>query len=166
MIKKLLLAVLIAMPAMVSAQKFGTINTADLMQNLPEMKEIQTQLEASSAKYDSEYKNLADEMQKKYDEFQKLSNDATVPDAIKERRIQEIQELDQKIQQFRTTASQDLQRQQEQLMAPVQQKVISAIQSVGAEGGYTFIFENTNPIYSGKDVIDVTSAVKAKLGIK
>ena len=92
--------------------------------------------------------------------------DESTPKTIQERRIQEIQDLDQKIQQFRQTASEDLQRQQEQLIAPVRQKVFTAIQSVGAEGNFTFIFENVMPLYTGTDVIDVTPLVKAKLGMK
>ena len=92
-------------------------------------------------------------------------NDDT-PQTIKDRRVSELQELDQKMNQFRATASQDLQHQQEQLMAPIQQKVMTAIQTVGAEGEYTMIFENNAPIYVGKTVEDITPLVKAKLGLK
>lgn len=164
MIKKLLLAVMVALPSMAFAQKFGVINTETLMQNLPEMKEVQTQFEAASKKYEDEFQNLQGEFQKKYTEFQNMEE--TTPQTIKDRRIQELQELDQKIQQFRQTASQDLQRQQEQLLAPIQQKVRTAIQSVGAEGSFTMIFENMIPLYVGSDVIDVTPLVKTKLGVK
>ena len=38
--------------------------------------------------------------------------------------------------------------------------------AVGKEGNYTFIFEDMVPVYTGTDVIDVTDAVKAKLGVK
>ncbi len=77
-----------------------------------------------------------------------------------------MQELDAKIQKFRETADQDLRRQQQQLMAPIQENVMKAIQSVGAEGNYTFIFENGMSLYTGTDVTDVTPLVKARLGIK
>ena len=164
MFKKLLLAVMVALPAMAFAQKFGVIETETIMANLPEMKEVQTQLQAAGQKYETEFKNLQDEMQKKYTEFQQM--DESTPKTIQERRIQEIQDLDQKIQQFRQTASEDLQRQQEQLIAPVRQKVFTAIQSVGAEGNFTFIFENVVPLHTGSDVVDVTPLVKAKLGIQ
>ena len=164
MFKKLLLAVMVALPAMAFAQKFGVIETETIMANLPEMKEVQTQLQAAGQKYETEFKNLQDEMQKKYTEFQQM--DESTPKTIQERRIQEIQDLDQKIQQFRQTASEDLQRQQEQLIAPVRQKVFTAIQSVGAEGNFTFIFEDVVPLYTGSDVVDVTPLVKAKLGIQ
>jgi outer membrane protein len=164
MIKKIFLAIMIALPSMAFAQKFGVIDTQALTQELPEMKEAQTQLEASMKKYQDEEANLSAEFEKKYKELEGM--DESTPQTIKDRRIAELQELQTKIQQFRQTASQDLQRQQEQLMAPIQQKVITAIKSVGAEGNFTMIFENVSPLYTGSDVVDVTSQVKGKLGIK
>lgn len=155
---------MIALPSMAFAQKFGVIDTQALTQELPEMKEAQTQLEASMKKYQDEEANLSAEFEKKYKELEGM--DESTPQTIKDRRIAELQELQTKIQQFRQTASQDLQRQQEQLMAPIQQKVITAIKSVGAEGNFTMIFENVSPLYTGSDVVDVTSQVKGKLGIK
>ena len=39
------------------------------------------------------------------------------------------------------------------------------IQSIGQEGGYTFVFENMVPLYTGADVKDITDEVKARLGV-
>lgn len=164
MLKKVLLAALVAIPAMGFAQKFGVIDTQTLVQSMPEMTEVQSQIEASSKTFEKEFKSLQDEFQAKFEEFQKMEE--STPQTIKDRRMQELQDLDQKIQQFRQTASQELQKQSETLMAPIRQKVFTAIQSVGTEGGYTFIFENTVPIFSGQEVKDITPEVKAKLGIK
>lgn len=164
MIKKLLLAIVVVLPSMAFAQKFGVVNAQPIIEAMPDMTEARTALEAASKKYEDEFKNLQEEFNKKYTEFQGM-NDET-PQTIKDRRMSELQELDQKMNQFRTTATQDLQRQQEQLMAPIQQKVMTAIQAVGAEGDYTMIFENNVPIYVGKTVEDITPQVKAKLGLK
>lgn len=164
MIKKLLLAIMVALPMSVFAQKFAVINTQQLMESMPEIKTINEQVEASSKKYEDEFSKLQEEFQKKYEEFQGL--DANTPQAIKDRRMQEMQELENKIQQFRQTAYQDLQRQQQQLYAPVQEKVVKAVQAVGAEGNYTFVFENASAIYIGADVTDITQAVKTRLGIQ
>ena len=124
MIKKLLLAVLIALPSLAFAQKFGIVNTQAIMQDMPEVKAAQAEMETASKKYDDEFKALQTEMQKKYEELQKAQEEKA-PETILNRRMSELQDLDQKIQQFRHTASQDLQRQQEQLLAPIQQKVIN-----------------------------------------
>ncbi|MCM1051678.1 MAG: OmpH family outer membrane protein [Paenibacillus sp.] len=164
MIKKLLLAIMIALPMSVFAQKFAVINTQLLMESMPEIKTINEQIEAANKKYQDEFSKLQEEMQKKYDEFQNLEE--TTPQTIKDRRMQEMQELDNKIQQFRQEALNDLQRQQQQLMAPVQEKVVKAIQAIGAEGGYTFVFENVMPLYTGTDVTDITDTVKTRLGVK
>lgn len=165
MIKKLLVAIIIALPTMAFAQKFGVVNTADLMESLPDVKEAETQLGAASKKYEDEFKSLQDEFQKKLEELQKMEE--STPEAIKQRRVSEMQELEQKIQQFRATAQEDLQRQHQQLMAPIQTKVMQAITAVGSEGNFTMIYEQANPIlYVGSDVADVTALVKAKLGIK
>ncbi len=129
MIKKLLLAIMIALPMSVFAQKFAVINTQQLMESMPEIKTINEQIEAANKKYQDEFSKLQEEMQKKYDEFQGLEE--TTPQTIKDRRMQEMQELDNKIQQFRQEALNDLQRQQQQLMAPVQEKVVKAIQAIG-----------------------------------
>lgn len=164
MIKKIILAIMIALPSMAFAQKFGMVDTQNLMQSLPEVKEVQAQLEASMKKYSDEEGKLRQEYEKKVKEFQEM--DQSTPEAIQKRRIEEIQALEQKIQEFRQTAQQDLQQQQEKLLQPVQKKIMDAIQSVGTEGGYTFIFENGISLFQGKDVVDVTSQVKAKLGVK
>ncbi len=164
MIKKLLLAIMIALPMSVFAQKFAVINTAQLMESMPEIKTVNEQMEAATKKYEDEFAKLQEEFQKKYEEFQGL--DEKTPQTIKDRRMQEMQELDNKIQQFRQTASQDLQRQQQQLMAPIQESVMKAIQNVGAEGNYTFVFENMVPVYVGTDVTDITNTVKTRLGVK
>ena len=103
-------------------------------------------------------------MNKKVSEYQALGEDT--PAMVKDRRMKELQDLNNKMNEFRSMAERDLQRQQEQLFAPIQQKVHDAIMAVGKEGNYTFIFEDMVPVYTGSDVIDVTDAVKAKLGVK
>lgn len=164
MIKKLLLAIVMIVPSMAFAQKFGVVNAQPIIEAMPDMTEARTALETASKKYEDEFKNLQEEFNKKYTEFQAMGEET--PQTIKDRRMSEITELGQKMDQFRSTATQDLQRQQEQLMAPIQQKVMTAIQSVGAEGEYTMIFENNVPIYVGSSVEDITPKVKEKLGLK
>lgn len=166
MLKKaiLVMAAAIALPVAMCAQKFGVVDAQSVLTALPEFTKMQEQITEASKKYEDEFKKLSEEMDKKIAEYQALGQDA--PQSIRERRESELQEFDQKIQQFRNTASQDLQRQQQTLMAPIEQKLIEAIKAVGQEGSYTFILQDGSALYQGTDVVDVTPAVKAKLGIK
>lgn len=168
MVKKLILALLVALPLSAAAQKFGTVDIDQVLQVMPEVADMQRQITEASQKYEAEFQKLVEEVNKLYTEFQSIADDPATPQTIKERRMQEIQDRQQKVEQFRNTATQDLQRQQEQLMGPIQGRLTDAIKAVGQEGGFTFIFPNDPSLvlYQGTDVVDVTATVKAKLGIK
>ncbi len=163
MIKKIIVAALVALPMFVSAQKFGVVNTEEVMQALPDVKEVSEKVEAASKTYEAEFQKLQEQMNKEYADFQNL--DPSTPEAIKQRRQQELQDLYTKLEQFRATATQDLQRQNQQLMAPVIQKVQDAITKVGQEQNLTFVFENGAALYTGTDVINITADVKKALGL-
>ncbi len=168
MIKKLLLAALIAVPMCLSAQalKFGNVNSQKIFEIMPEKATAEKTLVEVSKKYEDEFKKLQEEFNKKYTDFQALAADT--PQSIKDRRMQELQENQTKIQNFQQMASQDIQKQQETLLAPISDKLQKAIQAVGAEGNFTYIFDTSIPavVYSGAPSEDITPLVKAKLGIK
>ncbi len=168
MIKKLLLAILLALPfcAMAQAPKFGVVNPEAIIPGMAEFADAQKQIEAAAKTYEDEYAKIQDELKAKFAEYQKVMADSTTPQTIKDRRAQEIQELQQKAEQFAQTAQQELARKQQTLMAPVQEKLISAIKAVGAEGNFTMIFPEGTAAYVATSVIDVTPLVKTKLGVK
>ena len=89
-----------------------------------------------------------------------------IPETIKQRREQELNELGQKIQTFEQVANQDIQQQQQKLMAPIYEKINTAIKAVGDENGYTYILEDSQVIYKNPTANDVTPLVKAKLNLK
>lgn len=165
MIKKILLAIAIAIPACSFAQgKFGVVNIQSVMELMPETKAAQEQLAAASKTYEDEYGKLTEEYGKKRQELQALAPDT--PAAILERRQGELQDLEQRIQAFLQNADQDLARQQQNLIAPIQEKVLNTVKALGTEENYTMIYPDGVAIFTGADVVDVTEAVKAKLGIK
>ena len=168
MMKRLFLAALVALPMCLAAQtlKFGTINTQEIFNLMPDKVTAETTLKSVSEKYQAEYKKLQEEFEKKYKEFQAL--DANTLQSIKDSRLRELQENQQKIENFQQMAAQDIQKQQETLLAPITDKIHKAIQAVGAENGFTFIYDLSIPaiLYSGNGAEDVTPLVKTKLGIK
>ena len=167
MLKKLVLVLAVILPMSAFAQKFGVVDLEAVISVMPETKAANDQITEASKKYEAEFQKLQETVQKLYTEFQTIQNDPATPETIKERRMQEIQDGATKLEQFRQTAYEDLQRQREQLMAPVQQKFADAVKSVGQEGSFTFVFP-LDPglmLYQGTDVVDVTPLVKAKLGL-
>lgn len=166
MLKKFILAIAVALPMIASAQKFGTVDVESIIPSMPEFTEAQNQIAEASKKYEATYKSLQDELNKLYAEFQQLNSDPSTPQTIKDLRIQDIQDKDERAKQFLQTAQQDLERQNAQLMQPIQEKVVNAIQAVGTDNGFTMIFPVGVSVFNSTDVVDVTPLVKTKLGIQ
>ena len=166
MIKKVFLLAALILPMFASAQtlKIGIINTPEIFNAMPQTAEAQKTLEENNAKYEAEYKNLLAEMEKQYNDFQAMPE--TELPAIKERKARELQDTQQKIQAFEQNAMQDMQKKQDELMAPITQKIKDAIEAVGKEGGYSLIQELQSQLYIGAPVEDITAKVKSKLGLK
>ena len=120
MFKKILLAVAVALPMGAAAQKFGVVDVATVFQNMPEAAEMQKEIQETSKQFESEFQKLQEEVNKLYTEYQTIQNDPNVSETIKESRVQTIQEKMQKVDQFRNTASQELNRISEQKSAPIQ----------------------------------------------
>lgn len=165
MFKRILLAVLVALPMMLSAQtvKIGLVDAQGVLTSLPAFKEAQVALDGMTKKYEEESKKLQTELQRLYEDYQAMSQDE-LP-AIRERKEQDIVATQQKVESFNMKAREDLQKQQESLIAPIMTNVQNAIQSVGKEGGYTIIQDINSVYYYGAPAEDITAAVKAKLGV-
>ena len=168
MFKKILLLIAVLLPMSAFAQKFAVVDIQAVMDAMPEVAAAQTQLEAANQQLKSELDKIQAEVQKLYNEYQTIAEDPNTPQSIKERRMSEINEKATKAEQFREQAQQDLMQQNQQLMAPIQAKMIDAIKAVGQEGGYTAVMPKDDGLflYMGSDILDVTIAVKAKLGLK
>lgn len=165
MFKKIFLALALALPLSAMAQKFGVVDINTVFTGMPESAEMQKELQDLSKQYEDELQKLQEQVNKLYTDFQAIQNDPNTADAIKERRMQEIQEAMQKADQFRNSATQDIARAQEAKAAPIQAKISDAIKAVGVEGGYTIIFPLAQELllYTGTDVTDLTKQVQAKI---
>ena len=162
--KKIIISLLLILPMAVSAQKFGHINTQELFAQMPEVATVKLQMDTVQAQYENQLASMNEEFQKKFQDYQ--AQEATMADAIKQIRQQELQEMQQRIQLFYQTAEQDIQKKQQELLAPVHEKMAKAIKAVGEREGYTYIFDSQAMVHIGNDAKDVTPVVKKELGIK
>ncbi|MCR5313211.1 MAG: OmpH family outer membrane protein [Bacteroidaceae bacterium] len=164
--KKFIIAALLALPMSVFAQKFAHVNSATIIQAMPEYTAAQTEMENLNKTYQDDLKRMQDEFQTKLDDYQK--NQATLPDAVKQRRESELQDLNQRIQTFYQTSQEELQKATQTKMQAITTKVTNAIKEVGIAGGYVYVMDITSgiPYISETLSTDVTAQVKAKLGIK
>ena len=164
--KKLIAMILLMAPLALFAQKFGHLNSADIIQVMPEYTAAQTELQNLEKQYTNELQLLESELAKKSEAYEKEK--ATLPANIAQRREQELQELYGKMQQYYQTSQQELAQASQEKMAALTEKITKAIKEVGVAGGFLYIFDTASgiPYISETLSTDVTAQVKAKLGIK
>ncbi len=153
-------------PMAAFAQKFGHVNSQEVIQLMPEFAQARTDIENLTKQYEADLKSMQDELQKKGEAFEK--EEATLPDNIKQRRQQELQDMYQKIQQSYQDNQQALAKTQQEKMQAITAKVLDAIKQVGTAGNYVYIMDLSSgiPYISTTLSTDVTADVKKKLGLQ
>ena len=161
---KLTLAVVCVMfSTSLFAQKIGRISSQEVVVNMAEYKEAQTQLEALAKDLQAQMETIQVEMNTKIQEYQKRAE--TMTDAVRQLKEKELNDLNTRLQEFNQVAQQELQKKEQELMEPIIKKANEAITEVSKAGGYTVIFETGSMIYFDEaQVKDITPEVKAKLG--
>lgn len=147
-------------------QKFGFINSQEVVLAMPETAEVNTQLEQLQKDLGEQLELIEVEYNNKAQEYQKNMN--SYSDAIRQSKEKELSGLSQRYEELRQMGVQDLQNKQNELMKPVIEKAKNAINKVGADGKFTMIFDQAigAVAYFDSATIDVTPLVKAELGIK
>ena len=156
------------LPLMLMAQaRIGIVNSQQIFDIMPEKAEAEAQLKTLSDRYHSEYLLLQEEFDKKYADYQTVAADATMPETIKERRVQELQESDKKMREFERRAADDIAASRTVLLQPITDKIQAAIRQAGQQGNFDLVFDTavTPVAYTGPATIDITPMVKAILGL-
>lgn len=163
--KKLIVLLFMILPLGAIAQevKIAFVNTQEVFMAMPEVSSMEKQMADLNEKYKLELKQMQDEYQKKYSDF--IAQQDSLTENIKLRRMQEIQDIQGRMDNFMQVAQQDVQKKQQELIQPIQEKIQKAIKSVGDEKGYTYIIDPAALLYTGSNAIDATSFVKTKLGL-
>ena len=159
--KRLIIIMMLFAPMAVMAQKFGHVDSQSIMTTLPEIAKINGELQATAQQFENELKAMQEEFQRKMDEYDKAK--ATMNATTQKETEASLMEMNEKIRQTYAQNQQELQKQQQEKLAPVYQKVQTAIQNVGKAGQYTYIFDQSAALYVGAGSKDVTAEVKAEL---
>ena len=164
--KELIVFLMMVLPLGAFAQdvKIAFVNTQEVITAMPELAAMEKQMTEINENYKKELKQMQDEYQKKYSDY--IAQQDSLTENIKLRRMQEIQDIQERINNFLQVAEQDVQKKQQELFTPIQQKVQTTIKAVGDEKGYMYIIDPSVLLYKGTSAVDATPFVKSKLGLK
>ena len=91
-----------------SKQKFGHINTGELLQTMPERTEAEKAIQEEAKQLEKQLSTMSAEYQAKVQDYQ--TNEATWSQLIKDTKVKEIGDLETRIQEFQGTAQENLQK--------------------------------------------------------
>lgn len=164
--KKILLLVAAALLFSVgtaNAQKYGHVNSSEILQVMPGVDSLQVKLQAFQNDLQAMYESMMNEYQTKKDKFDREVG--TMSSAVRQVREKELEDLGLRIQEFQSNAQEDLEEKQYELAKPFQDAIQNAIDKVAKANGFAYIFDTKILLYyeSGEDI---TPLVKKELGIK
>jgi len=150
----------------VSAQKFGYINSQDLLSQLPEVKESTANIETLKKQLQKKGQDMVASLQQKYASLQKDQEEGRLSPIQLETEAKKLQEEEAKIAEFEQSSQQKIYEKTELLLSPIQEKINNAIKEVAEDNGYTYIFDaSLGMVLYADPGADVGSLVKAKLGL-
>ncbi len=145
-----------------SQNKFGYIDSQELLILMPERKIAEEEVQTFAKSLESQLQAMTAEYQQSVQEYQ--ANEATYTDLVKQDKVTEITGLEQRIQSFQQNAQQALQSKEQELLEPILQKARQAIEDVASEGDYTYIFDKSvGSILYVKESENILDKVKKKL---
>jgi len=145
--------------------KIGYVNTNQLMESLPEMKTLQTQMQAYQKTFSDQLASMSTEYQTKGQKYEQTQ--ATMTDAARTAAQSDLQDLQTRITSFRDNAQKQIEAKSNELLKPLTDKVRAAITAVAAEKGYAYVLDSsTIDLIVSPAGDDLTNAAKVKLGLK
>lgn len=147
------------------AQKFGHVNSSNLLEMMPDTKAANTELEAYKKQLEKALEGQVKTFEAEVQDYLK-KREGLAP--VKAKELEEkLAKREQELYKERQEGEQKVLKKREELLKPIFEKADAAIKSVGKEGGYTMIFDSStfNVLLFAEDSTEITLEVKAKLGL-
>ncbi len=150
------------------AQKMGYMNSLSVLSQMPDVAKADTMVVQLRDSLLAEGEARAKALEEKYVKYMTEINQGTVPPVEVQKREAEIKKEQEDLQKYEEEITAMLAAKRESYYGPILEKLQKAIDEVGKENGYQFIFDvsSMNIIVFAEESEDVTALVKAKLGME
>jgi len=119
--------------------RFGFLSYEAALKSMPDYAVVQQKLADLRQQYQDETLRVEDEFNRKYEEF--LEGQREFPKTILQKRQTELQELLDKNIQFKENSRKELEKAEQDLMAPLKIRLIETLGNIGRQNGYAFIID-------------------------
>ncbi|WP_192822314.1 OmpH family outer membrane protein [Rufibacter sp. LB8] len=157
------LLVSVASFAQTGTVKIGYTNANYIISQLPESRQIESDLKAHSSQLEKELQNKYKTYQEKVEAYKKGATGMT--DVVRADREKELTTLQASIEEFQRNADASLQKKEQTALEPVMGKIQKSIDKVAKENGFTHIFTAEALLFGPEDGNNFTDLVLKDLGV-
>ena len=149
-------------------QKIGYVDSQSILEKLPEYATVQQKLDQLETEWRAEIQSQKEKVQKLKDEYQ--ASELLYTDEERKRKRQAIQKAQKKVEQLRQRyfgPEGQLYTRQKELMRPIQERVLSAMEEVATQEGYDYVFDKSKKVLFmyARDEHNLNDSVLRELGI-
>lgn len=131
--------------AQLQNQRIGYVDTEYILNNIPEYKDAQDELNALSEKWEKEVKAIYDRVEAMYRDYQ--AEAVLLPQDLKRKREEDILKREKEAKDLQIKyfgAEGDLFKKRSELVQPIQEKIYNALQDIAETRNYAFIFDKAS----------------------
>ncbi len=158
------LAIILLTTQLGVAQKFGYLNSASILAEMPEVKQAEANLEALQKQLQKKLQQGVEKLQADYAALQQRIESGDLSPKQQEEQVADLKAREMQLAEQEQEMMKQIQTKRSEELQPIYDKVNQAIQDVAQENGFQFIFDQSVLLYNDPSQ-DVSSLVKAKLGI-
>lgn len=148
------------------SQKFGYLNSSQLLLELPAIKTANEQLGTYQKTLVGKGETMVKAFEVKYNEYVAAANSGELSKIQMQQKEADLGQEQQKIQQYEQEVAQKIEMKREELYKPILDKVKAVLEQIGKEQGYTMIFDtSTGSLLHANEADNLMATVKSKLGI-
>ena len=149
-----------------SAQKFGYVNSIQLLSELPEISTADNAIVAYQETLVEKGQTMVKAFETNYQNYIAEAQSGVLSQVQQQQKEGALAMEQQKIQEYEYEVQSMVAKMREEMYAPILEKVRTTIEQIGKDEGYTMIFDSSvGGILSADDGDDIMNLVKAKLGI-
>lgn len=150
----------------VNGQKFGYINTQELLSQMSEMKLADNQVLALKNELVAKGEEMVIKFEAEYKAYMTEANSGTLSKVQMQQKEEVLVAKQEELKKYEAEIQQKVASKREELYKPVLEKVKSEIDLLGKTGGYTMIFDASGGmILHAAESENLMAVLKTKLGI-
>ncbi len=143
--------------------RIAYINRAEILASIPQVQNIDKELAQLEHDYEAEFTKMSKEYDNKVKAY--LEKNKQLSEPIKLARQTEITELESRMMTYKKRYKEEIEKQRAKLYAPINELIDEAIRFVCKREQITILFDQAQPLYMSAQCVELTSLVKAELGL-